>query len=125
MGASASSPGSARSGSTAKAVRSARIPTAMRPADPSPAASVRVRMLTRAGLPADEHLLWISILDNFVLGSALDAAAPDQVWTAAGPDTPALAAAVAASLTGRRRADAAFLLGTEALMTGMRARLGP
>jgi len=82
-------------------------------------------MLTRAGLPADEHLLWISILDNFVLGSALDAAAPDQVWTAAGPDTPALAAAVAASLTGRRRADAAFLLGTEALMTGMRARLGP
>jgi AcrR family transcriptional regulator len=82
-----------------------------------------LRILDRAGLPLGEHLLWVSVLDNFVLGSALDAAAPDEVWSASHLDTPALNAAVAAAPTGRERADAAFLLGAEALVTGMRARL--
>jgi AcrR family transcriptional regulator len=82
-----------------------------------------VRILTRAGFPAREQLLWMSVLDNFVLGSALDAAAPDEVWRSHPANTPALAAALAASPTGRQRADAAFLLGTEALVTGMRTRL--
>jgi AcrR family transcriptional regulator len=82
-----------------------------------------LRILTRAGLPIGEHLLWVSVLDNFVLGSALDAAAPDEVWSVSHLDTPALNAAVAASPTGRQRADAAFLFGADALVTGMRARL--
>jgi AcrR family transcriptional regulator len=82
-----------------------------------------VRILTRAGFPAREQLLWISVLDNFVLGSALDAAAPDEVWRSHPANTPALTAALSASPTGRQRADAAFLLGTDALVTGMRARL--
>ena len=63
------------------------------------------------------------MLDNFVLGSALDAAAPDEVWRSHPANTPALTAALSASPTGKQRADAAFLLGTDALVTGMRARL--
>lgn len=82
-----------------------------------------LRVLTRAGLPIGEHLLWMSVLDNFVLGSALDAAAPDEVWRGSDLDTPALNAAVAAAPTGRERADAAYLLGADALVAGMRARL--
>jgi AcrR family transcriptional regulator len=82
-----------------------------------------LRILARAGLPLAEHLLWVSVLDNFVLGSALDAAAPDEVWCGSHLDTPALNAAVAAAPMGRARADAAFLLGADALVTGMRARL--
>lgn len=82
-----------------------------------------VRILTRAGFPLREQLLWVSVLDNFVLGSALDSAAPDEVWRSHRADTPALAASVSASPTGKQRADEAFLLGTQALVTGMRARL--
>jgi AcrR family transcriptional regulator len=82
-----------------------------------------VRILARAGFPVGEQLLWMSVLDNFVLGSALDSAAPDDVWRSDRADTPSLAAALSASPTGRQRADAAFRLGTEALVTGMRARL--
>jgi len=82
-----------------------------------------LRILARAGLPLGEHLLWMSVLDNFVPGSALDAAAPDEVWRASHPDTPALNAAIAAAPAGRERADAAFLLGADALVIGMRARL--
>ena len=82
-----------------------------------------VRILTRAGFPAQEQLLWISALDNFVLGSAMDAVAPDEVWRSHPANTPALAAALLASPTGKPRADAAFLLGMDALVTGMRARL--
>jgi AcrR family transcriptional regulator len=82
-----------------------------------------VRLLSTAGFPDRELLLWASVIDNFVLGCALDLAAPEDVWRREGKDTPALDAAVAASLTGAKRADAAFDLGCEALLVGMRARL--
>jgi len=82
-----------------------------------------VRLLSTAGFPSHELLLWVSVIDNFVLGCALDAAAPADVWRREGIDTPALDAAVAASVTGGARADAAFDLGCEALLVGMRARL--
>jgi AcrR family transcriptional regulator len=83
-----------------------------------------VAILERAGVDRREQLLWISAVDNFVLGSALDTAAPDDVWRISHqPETPALNAAVAVGITGTARADAAFALGTEALITGLRARL--
>ena len=82
-----------------------------------------VRLLSAAGFPAHELLLWTSVIDNFVLGCAFDLAAPEDVWRRQGNDTPALDAAVAASVAGVERADAAFDLGCEALLVGMRARL--
>jgi hypothetical protein len=82
-----------------------------------------VRLLSAAGFPDRELLIWTSVIDNFVLGCALDLAAPEDVWQATGRDTPALDAAVAASITGVARANAAFDLGCEALLTGMQARL--
>jgi AcrR family transcriptional regulator len=82
-----------------------------------------VRLLSTAGFPAHELLLWASVIDSFVLGCAFDLAAPEDVWRRKGNDTPALDAAVAASLTGAERADAAFDLGCQALLVGMRAHL--
>jgi AcrR family transcriptional regulator len=84
----------------------------------------RVAALLRlAGAPAREVVLWISTLDCYALGSALDLAAPDQVWRIDQADLPALREAVDAAPSGRRRADEAFDLGLDALLTGMRQRL--
>jgi hypothetical protein len=63
------------------------------------------------------------VLDSYALGSALDLAAPDEVWRVGDGDTPALDAALRAAPQGRARADAAFDLGLDALLTGMHARL--
>jgi AcrR family transcriptional regulator len=82
-----------------------------------------VDLLRASGFPAAELLLWVSVLDNFALGAALDAAAPDDVWRSDRRDTPALDDAVDAAPRGRRRADAAFELGLEAIVVGMRHRL--
>src|SRR4051794_40313606 len=41
----------------------------------------RVAALLRdAGVPPREVLLWISVLDSYALGAALDLAAPEAVW---------------------------------------------
>ncbi|SDM75790.1 transcriptional regulator, TetR family [Geodermatophilus siccatus] len=80
-------------------------------------------VLGAAGFPEDQVMLWVSVLDSYALGAALDLAAPDEVWRAGGGDTPALEAALRAAPQGRARADAAFELGLEALLAGMRSRL--
>jgi AcrR family transcriptional regulator len=80
-------------------------------------------LLGRAGFPEDQVVLWVSVLDSYALGSALDLAAPDEVWRVGDGDTPALDAALRAAPQGRARADAAFDLGLDALLTGMHARL--
>jgi AcrR family transcriptional regulator len=86
----------------------------------------RVAALLRlAGVPADEVVLWISTLDCYALGSALDLAAPDQVWQVAHEDLPALQEALTTAPTGRTRADKAFTLGLTALLTGLHHRLTP
>ena len=79
-------------------------------------------LLGTAGFPEDQVMLWVSVLDSYALGAALDLAAPDEVWRAGG-GTPALEAALRAAPQGRARADAAFELGLEALLVGMRGRL--
>lgn len=78
-----------------------------------------VGLLRAAGFRSEELLLWVSVLDNFALGSALDLAAPDDVWRSDRPDTPELDHALAASSRGAVRADAAFDLGLRALLEGM------
>ena len=66
----------------------------------------------------------ITAVESFVLGSALDLAAPPVMVTGidAGA-TPRLAQAAAAAPTGRARADQAFGLGLDALITGLRHQL--
>ena len=80
-------------------------------------------LLQLAGVPAHDVVLWISTLDCYALGSALDLAAPDQVWRVDQDDLPTLSEAIAAAPSGRRRADEAFDLGLGALLTGLRQRL--
>ena len=83
-----------------------------------------VTALQDAGFPLREVLAVITATESFVLGSALDLAAPPVMVTGidAGA-TPRLAAAAAAAPSGRARADQAFDLGLDALITGLRYAL--
>ena len=83
-----------------------------------------VTALQDAGFPRHEVLAVITAVESFVLGSALDLAAPPVMVTGidAGA-TPRLAQAAAAAPTGRARADQAFGLGLDALITGLRHQL--
>ena len=76
--------------------------------------------LEDAGFPHHTVLAVITAVESFVLGSALDLAAPPVMVTGidAGA-TPRLAQAAAAAPTGRARADQAFGLGLDALITGL------
>jgi len=80
-------------------------------------------LLRRTGVPVREIVLWIGVLDCYALGAALDLAAPDEVWSLERDDLPALGEAITAAPRGRERADEAFALGLEALLTGLRHRL--
>ncbi|WP_019144972.1 TetR/AcrR family transcriptional regulator [Aeromicrobium massiliense] len=79
--------------------------------------------LSRAGVPDDELLTVITVLDNLVIGSALDLAAPEQVWSRDAAQGPLLAAAIEASPTGRERADRAFQLGVDLVLASLQQRL--
>ncbi|MDI6100268.1 TetR/AcrR family transcriptional regulator C-terminal domain-containing protein [Actinoplanes sp. NEAU-A12] len=68
-------------------------------------------VLHSAGIPTAQLLDVITVLDSFVIGSALDIAAPDQVWDPTHARTPVLVAAIEAAGQGRERADRAFELG--------------
>jgi AcrR family transcriptional regulator len=80
-------------------------------------------LLRRTGVPVREIVLWIGVLDCYALGAALDVAAPDEVWRLERDDLPTLGDAIGAAPRGRDRADEAFDLGLEALLTGLRRRL--
>ncbi|RSM78171.1 TetR/AcrR family transcriptional regulator [Kibdelosporangium aridum] len=82
-------------------------------------------LLRRAGVPMRDVVLWISVLDCYALGAALDLAAPDEVWRPDRDDVPTLGDAIIAAPRGRDRADKAFDLGLDALLTGLRQRLSP
>ncbi|MEU8821268.1 TetR/AcrR family transcriptional regulator C-terminal domain-containing protein [Actinoplanes sp. NPDC048796] len=77
-------------------------------------------VLSDAGIPTDRLLDVITVLDSFVIGSALDVAAPDQVWDKSKARTPVLLAAIEAAGQGRPRADRAFELGLDLLLTALR-----
>ncbi|MGY1807071.1 TetR/AcrR family transcriptional regulator [Blastococcus sp. SYSU D00669] len=80
-------------------------------------------VLAAAGFPADEVILWITVLDCYAVGAALEIASPVDVWLSGAGDTPALDAAVQAGPRGATRTDAAFERGLAALIAGMRAQL--
>ncbi|MFF5076186.1 TetR/AcrR family transcriptional regulator [Actinoplanes sp. NPDC000266] len=77
-------------------------------------------VLSDAGIPTDRLLDVITVLDSFVIGSALDVAAPAEVWDKSKARTPVLVAAIEAAGQGRPRADRAFELGLDLLLTALR-----
>lgn len=80
--------------------------------------------LQDAGFPRHEILAAITAVESFVLGSALDLAAPPVMVSGIDPGaTPRLAEAAAAAPAGRARADQAFDLGLDALIIGLRHQL--
>ena len=77
-----------------------------------------VRDVQRAGLgvrgrgyPPEQILHAITAVDSFVLGSALDLAAPEVVWESGPEANDAMRAALATSVPNPERADAAFEFG--------------
>ncbi|MFW0793011.1 TetR/AcrR family transcriptional regulator C-terminal domain-containing protein [Gordonia sp. CPCC 205515] len=82
--------------------------------------------LRDAGFVDSDLLHIITVLDTLALGSALDVAAPDDVWSTEGlaADSP-LAVAVAAAPRGSERADAAFELGLGLILDGLERRRRP
>ncbi|WP_035840137.1 TetR/AcrR family transcriptional regulator [Kitasatospora azatica] len=79
-----------------------------------------VGLLIEAGVPEETVMPVITALDNLVLGSALDLAAPEAMWQPASDgSTPLLARALAAVSSGRRT-DVAFELALTALLTHVR-----
>ncbi|MEU8779938.1 TetR/AcrR family transcriptional regulator C-terminal domain-containing protein [Streptomyces sp. NPDC048606] len=79
-----------------------------------------VGVLLAAGFTRRTVMPLLTALENLVLGSALDLAAPEAMWEPT-PDTPLLADALAA--VGPNRADAAFDLGLAAFLTDARTLL--
>jgi len=80
-----------------------------------------VTLMESAGFPLSMIMTAFTAFENFLIGSALDLAAPEVMWEI--PDdiqTPRLAAALAAQPGGRSRADQAFEFGLDLLIDGYR-----
>lgn len=75
--------------------------------------------LTRAGFTAEDTLRAITLIDCFVLGSALDAAAPPEPWGDAAAAGPELAAALATGSALADRPGDAFEYGLAVLLRGL------
>jgi AcrR family transcriptional regulator len=75
--------------------------------------------LQRAGFDAADTLRVITVMDCFVLGSALDVAAPDEPWHSGAEVCPELAAALATGAAKPERADDAFEFGLAVLLRGL------
>lgn len=82
---------------------------------------VLATILRRSGVPDDLLLDAISIMDSYVLGAALDVAAPDEVWDSDAATSEAMRAAIDAAPTGRARADRSFDIGLRVVLDGLRA----
>lgn len=82
---------------------------------------VMATILRESGVPDDLLLDAITIMDSFVIGAALDVAAPDEVWDSSAATSDAMRAAIAAAPTGRARADRSFDIGLRVMLDGIRA----
>ena len=76
--------------------------------------------LRRGGFDPADTLRAITLMDSFVLGSALDVAAPDEPWHTGAEVGPELAAALATGEPKSQRADDAFEYGLAVLLGGLR-----
>ncbi|GLY19812.1 tetracycline repressor, C-all-alpha domain protein [Kineosporia sp. NBRC 101677] len=113
---------------TAFAAHPAAVPlmTAQTVSHPATLASYEVlaEVLHEAGFGDDELLHAVTVLDCFILGSALDAGSPVEVWAARGDGESRLARAIAAARAQPGdRAERAFRLGLESLLSGLSALL--
>ncbi|MEH3130847.1 MAG: TetR/AcrR family transcriptional regulator C-terminal domain-containing protein [Mycolicibacterium neoaurum] len=75
--------------------------------------------LAAAGFSSADSLRVITLIDSFVLGSALDAAAPAAPWGSSPDVGPELAAALATG-SGPDRAEDAFEFGLAVLLRGLK-----
>jgi AcrR family transcriptional regulator len=75
--------------------------------------------LTRAGFDPADTLRAITLMDSFVLGAALDVAAPDQPWRSREEVGSDLAAALRTGAPKPERADDAFDFGLAVLLRGL------
>ncbi|MEV0669393.1 TetR/AcrR family transcriptional regulator C-terminal domain-containing protein [Mycobacterium sp. NPDC050441] len=75
--------------------------------------------LARAGFSPTDTLRTITLVDNYVLGSALDLTAPDKPWESGDPVGPELTAALATGAPRPARADDAFEYGLAVLLRGL------
>ncbi|MFG2876020.1 TetR/AcrR family transcriptional regulator [Streptomyces sp. NPDC048337] len=80
-----------------------------------------VALLLAAGFPEPQVMPLLTALENLVLGSALDLAAPEAMWEPS-PDTPLLSRALAT--VGPGRADTAFDLALAAFLSYARILRG-
>ncbi|MEV0087167.1 TetR/AcrR family transcriptional regulator C-terminal domain-containing protein [Saccharopolyspora sp. NPDC050642] len=78
--------------------------------------------LAGSGIPAGRTMEILTAMENFVIGSALDLAAPEVMWEIPeGVEAPNLAAALAAQETSTDRAERAFEVGMATLLDAARA----
>lgn len=75
--------------------------------------------LAQAGFPPADRLHAITIIDSFVLGSALDAAAPEIVWEANDSSGHEFKEALDAGLQLEQRARLTFHKGLELILLGL------
>jgi AcrR family transcriptional regulator len=81
---------------------------------------VLATILRRSGVPDELLLDAITIMDSYVIGAALDVAAPDEVWGSGAATSDAMHAAIDAAPTGRARADRSFDIGLRLMLEGIR-----
>lgn len=75
--------------------------------------------------PVAEVMTVITALENLVLGSALDLAAPETMWELPQDSSGTKSLAEALAATGPRRADAAFELALKAFVDHCRSHISP
>jgi AcrR family transcriptional regulator len=77
-------------------------------------------LLDEAGVPVDRAMEILTALENFVIGSALDLAAPEVMWEIPpGTEAPRLAEALASQRTASGRAELAFDFGMDRLLASV------
>ncbi len=77
----------------------------------------------QAGFAPEQRLQVITIVDSFVLGSALDAAAPEQVWEADEESADAFKQSLELGLAEEKRAEKTFQLGLDVILAGLAGHL--
>ncbi|WP_026555908.1 TetR/AcrR family transcriptional regulator C-terminal domain-containing protein [Arthrobacter sp. 35W] len=85
--------------------------------------NVLAELFTSAGFAPRRVLEAITVLDSYVLGSALDVAAPDNVWDPGELASDALRDALDAGLGHPGRADDAFTFGLDLIINGLAAHV--